>query len=261
MTALYDQIGKKYDSTRKADPEIVEEIFQLFDPVDGQKFLDVGCGTGNYTIALAEKGMNVTGLDVSLQMIETARKKMSSVEWVHGDAKHLPFSDRSFDGVLCFLAIHHIKELALFFSEAQRVLKPGGKIVIFTNSPQQFMQLWIVDYFPKMMAKAARLLFAKADVEEALLKAGFQQLSFEKFFVKKETQDAFLEIAKHYPEKCLDPNFQANVSPFVLAPDKEEVALGLKKLEQDIHSREIEKIMNRYLNPEGNFYYILGHSN
>lgn len=140
-TVLYDKIGTRYDETRKADQKIINRIYDIFDPQNSERFLDIGCGTGNYTIALARKGMNITGVDISEEMLVKARAKMESLPWVQADAKALPFPDRSFEGVLCFLAIHHIGNLLQFFNEVYRVLCPGGKFLIFTNSPNQFKQL------------------------------------------------------------------------------------------------------------------------
>jgi hypothetical protein len=51
--------------------------------------------------------------------------------------------------------------------------------------------------------------------------------------------------------------FQANTSPFALAIDKIEIDRGLKKLQQDIETKKIRTIIDRFPNPEGNFYYIL----
>lgn len=46
---IYDTIGKTYDSTRQADPEITQKLLELLCPIVGGKYLDIGCGSGNYT--------------------------------------------------------------------------------------------------------------------------------------------------------------------------------------------------------------------
>ncbi len=256
MTALYDQIGKKYDLTRQADEEIVQRLNALLDPQKGQHVLDVGCGSGNYTIALAKCGISITGLDISQEMLNKASAKEPTLTWILGDAKNLPFADNTFDGVLCFLALHHIREYMLFFREAYRVLKSNGKLLIFTDTPAQFMQLWLTDYFPKMMAQAAALLLSQKQVEEALNLVGFKQICFENYFVTANLQDAFLQKAKHHPELCLDKNFRSNTSPFALAQDQEEIQSGLERLTRDIKSNQIAKVIQRYPNSDGNFYYL-----
>ena len=63
MSALYDQIGDGYDTTRRADPAIVRRLAAYLALAPGRRYLDVGCGTGNYTAALAALGGVWHGVD------------------------------------------------------------------------------------------------------------------------------------------------------------------------------------------------------
>jgi ubiquinone/menaquinone biosynthesis C-methylase UbiE len=72
---LYDRIGEGYDTTRKADKGIVEKIRTHLDPYPGDPYLDVACGSGNYTVALADQGCSFHGIDVSEKMLCMARSK------------------------------------------------------------------------------------------------------------------------------------------------------------------------------------------
>jgi ubiquinone/menaquinone biosynthesis C-methylase UbiE len=118
-----------------------ELVFSMADIKPGEMALDAGCGTGNYTLELARRGIRVTGVDSSASMLKWARQKAFDygskvkgeglkVEFEVADALKLPFPDSSFDlvlsiGLLCFL---NDPEKALI--EMHRVLKPGGRIVI-----------------------------------------------------------------------------------------------------------------------------------
>lgn len=111
-----------------------ELVFSLIEIKHGEAALDVGCGTGNYTIELARKGAKVIGIDSSEEMVAYARikaKKANIETSFHAaDAMNLPFQDSSFDtvisnGLLCFL-----KEPEKALMEMRRVLKPGGRMVI-----------------------------------------------------------------------------------------------------------------------------------
>ena len=75
MRALYDRIGREYDATRRADPRIAQRVFSLLNPSKGGKYLDLACGTGNYTIALRNMGLMIRGMDQSELMISRARKR------------------------------------------------------------------------------------------------------------------------------------------------------------------------------------------
>lgn len=105
----------------------------------GDDVLDVACGTGNAAIPAAERGGTVTGLDITPELLEDAKKNaaQAGVEatWVEGDAEELPFDDESFDVVLstfgCMFAPRH--EVAA--AEIARVLRPGGRIAIAAWTP------------------------------------------------------------------------------------------------------------------------------
>ncbi len=74
MNAIYNTIGEKYDSTRTADPEIVSTLATLLN-IDAKKtYLDIACGTGNYTIELNKIGGNWFGFDQSQKMLHEASR-------------------------------------------------------------------------------------------------------------------------------------------------------------------------------------------
>ena len=134
--SLYDRIGGDYDIGRHADPYISQRIVSHLRPSLNGRYLDLACGTGNYTVALANHQIRLYGMDQSSQMLHVARQKDDSVAWCIGDAGTLPFRDESFDGVICVLAIHHFSKLQLVFAEVARVLS-SGSFVVFTATSEQ----------------------------------------------------------------------------------------------------------------------------
>jgi demethylmenaquinone methyltransferase/2-methoxy-6-polyprenyl-1,4-benzoquinol methylase len=98
----------------------------------GQQLLDVACGTGLVATA-AQKVLGsaetITCLDPSEGMIGVARKKLNA-RFVVGRAEHLPFPDNSFDFLTMGYALRHVTTLDEAFREYNRVLKPGGKLLI-----------------------------------------------------------------------------------------------------------------------------------
>jgi SAM-dependent methyltransferase len=101
----------------------------------GDEVLDVACGTGNAAIPAAHAGADVTGLDITPELLEIAAAREPVVRWVQGDAEALPFEDSSFDVVLsvfgCMFAAHH----SVAARELLRVLRPGGRLLVSSWTP------------------------------------------------------------------------------------------------------------------------------
>src|SRR5277367_938234 len=96
----------------------------------GDRVLDVGCGTGTLSLALAERGAKVIGLDASESYLDGARRLRShrNVSYEHGDACHLRYDDALFDACFSTLAIDVIPAVDLVAAEMRRVTRPGGVV-------------------------------------------------------------------------------------------------------------------------------------
>ena len=236
MPALYDAIGAGYGTTRRADPDIADTLARHLALRDDADYLDLACGSGNYTAALAARGGRWSGLDVSTTMLEQARHKGAAVHWLHGDAAAPPFADSRFDGVLCTLAIHHFTSLDAPFAQAHRVLRQGGRFVIFTAFAEQMRHYWLGRYFPQMMARSIEKMPAQGVVQAALHAAGFTHIETQPYFVTPQLQDLFLYAAKQRPAMVLDAAVRANISSFATLCPADELAAGLDALRADLAS-------------------------
>lgn len=120
--------------------EVGEEVVGRVGVEEGEDVLDVACGTGNAAIRAAQRGGNVTGLDIVPDLLEQGRaiaaEEGVEVEFVEGDAEALQFDDASFDVVFstfgCMFAPDHRKVAA----EIARVLRPGGRIGLCNWTPE-----------------------------------------------------------------------------------------------------------------------------
>ncbi|MFZ5967960.1 MAG: class I SAM-dependent methyltransferase [Bacillota bacterium] len=140
--AIFDKVANDYDPWyTSALGKFVDEVetqlaFSLFQPKPGMRILDVGCGTGNFSIKLAKMGCKVIGVDISEEMLAIARKKAADakldMEFHQMDVYHLDFEDNSFDGIFSMAAFEFIHDGKAAYQELFRVLNPGRKLLIGT---------------------------------------------------------------------------------------------------------------------------------
>jgi SAM-dependent methyltransferase len=96
----------------------------------GGRVLDVACGTGVLSKALAEAGAHVIGVDASEGYLEGARRRRSDpyIVYEHGDVRHMRFDDKFFDAAVSTLALDVIVEIEQVVAEMKRVTRPGGVV-------------------------------------------------------------------------------------------------------------------------------------
>lgn len=145
----YDEISRIYDDVRAGDVELINTFLEEIDLDETCNVLDIGCGTGNYTDLLQKvTHANVFGVEPSEGMIQKARQKNPEITFNVGDAASLPFDDTFFDFVYMTDVIHHVPDITVMFQEIYRVVKPGGKVCIVTQSHKQIESRPIVQFFP-----------------------------------------------------------------------------------------------------------------
>ena len=138
----------------------------------GQRVLDVACGTGALTLAVAERvapGGAVTGLDANPEMLAVARRKHAPVEWRDGRAESLPFADTSFDAVVSQFGLMFFDDRVAALREMRRVLRPGGRLAVavcdaLANSPGYAALAALLErLFGTQVANAFRAPFVLGD--------------------------------------------------------------------------------------------------
>ncbi|HVU06746.1 MAG TPA: class I SAM-dependent methyltransferase [Candidatus Paceibacterota bacterium] len=131
----YDKVVNDEDSYQSQ--VVLPYILRLITPKRGDNILDLACGQGFFSHALAAEGARVTGVDIAPELIDIARTHaMHNQEFFVSSADDLrAFRDKSFDAALCILAIQNIESMGKAFKEVARVLKTGGKFVLVLNHP------------------------------------------------------------------------------------------------------------------------------
>src|SRR3989344_662340 len=113
---LFDLIGKKYDGTRKADPNVVKSVLKLLNSSEHSIVVDIGSGTGNYAEVLAQNGFKVIAVEPS-EVMRQQGKKHPNLFWLEAFADDLPLKDNYTDGIICMAAVHHFPDRKKAFQE------------------------------------------------------------------------------------------------------------------------------------------------
>ncbi|HKO42739.1 MAG TPA: methyltransferase domain-containing protein [Pyrinomonadaceae bacterium] len=109
----------------------------------GSRVLDVACGSGNLAVPAAQKGADVTGVDIATNLVAQARERAKSeglsIQFDEGDAEQLPYEDKSFDAVVTMFGAMFAPRPELVASELIRVCKPSGRIAMANWTPSGFI--------------------------------------------------------------------------------------------------------------------------
>ena len=133
VSTRYDEIYYEKGLKQKLMEKRLDEIIAEVEPKKGEKILEIGPGSGTYTLALLEKGAEVTAIDISEDMIEICKKKVEDrgfkAEFYQGNILNIPIQDETMDKAIAIGIMTHLPEkkmLADAVKEMLRTLKRGG---------------------------------------------------------------------------------------------------------------------------------------
>lgn len=139
VNQMFETIAPRYDFitvflSLGMDRGWKRTLIEMLDLKGDEKALDLACGTGDITFALAERlgrGQAI-GIDITQGMVDIAESKrkaksVANVVFQRGDIMSLPFADASFDHITCGYALRNVPDVELALIEIKRLLKPGGR--------------------------------------------------------------------------------------------------------------------------------------
>lgn len=172
VSKMFDNIAPSYDLLNRLlslgiDRSWRKKAIRLLDPAKAKTVLDVATGTADVAIEIARqlKPEKIIGVDIAQQMLEIGREKVSKrglaevIELQLGDSENLPFESNTFDAITVAFGVRNFEDLGKGLSEMQRVLKPGGKLVVLEFSRPRifpFKQLFNL-YFRYLLPLIGRL--------------------------------------------------------------------------------------------------------
>src|SRR3972149_8548562 len=173
---VFDILAPFYDIVAMPLSRLRGRVVDFTGAEKGSKILDVATGTGKQAFPFAEKGYDVTGIDLSEAMLKVTNKKnrYKNVNFQVTDATNLPFEDYSFDVASVSFALHDmpltIREKVL--KEMVRVTKPEGMIVIVDYAlPRNRIGRFLIYHFVRLYERESYLRFIKSDLEALLRKS------------------------------------------------------------------------------------------
>jgi SAM-dependent methyltransferase len=168
-------------------------ILGLLEQAKPRKILDYGCGAGWLSKILISKGYDVTGIDASRALIESAVKSMGEGRFVVGDCHHLPFADATFDCIIGSGVLHHL-ETAPALAECRRVASPGGVLVLM--DPNQLNPIAALARQVIRHRTKGERPFHPTRLKKALAAAGWDCLQFRILFPYSFSLSYLLKILR-----------------------------------------------------------------
>jgi ubiquinone/menaquinone biosynthesis C-methylase UbiE len=172
-----------YDLARSHTPEVLNLWMSTIASCVGQDsigtVLDLGCGTGRFSQALASRfAASVIGVDLSTKMLEQAQAKPhgSRVRYTMGRGEEIPLLSRSVDLVFMSMVFHHFKSPALVARECSRVLRDGGLVFLRAGTLEQVSLYPYVPFFPGSVPIMERTLVANQVVRDTFESAGLRTM-------------------------------------------------------------------------------------
>ncbi|GAA3519238.1 hypothetical protein GCM10022393_36740 [Aquimarina addita] len=257
MPEKYDTIGRGYNTTRKADPYLFSQLYALLNPSKNGTYVDIGCGTGNYTKQFAKKGYSFIGIDPSKKMLQRAAFDKNSVQWKIGNAENLNLPSGSIDGIIASLTLNHWSNLNTSFASLSRILKQEARIIIFTATPEQMKGYWLNHYFPKMLEDSIQQMPSLSIINKHLSTNGLMIEQTKKYEIKSDLKDLFLYAGKNNPVLYLKSKVRQGISSFSSLANAPEVEKGLKTLKADINSGKINRIIKSYEHTRGYYLFLI----
>lgn len=240
VTSHFSAIAAQYRGLRITDEAPIIRIVESLSGIETIRAANVGCGAGRYDLRLFRHPglrLRLYCIDTNTNMLRNLRRYLLNHGFrsfcpLHADASSLPLRTDSLDAVLTFNAVHHFR-VCEFLREAVRVLKPGGRLFIYTRlRSQNRRNIWGI-HFPSFWRKETRL-FEKGELET--LVEGVSGLTLESVdFFRYQRVSSLVQLLEnvrrhHYSTFCL-------YSP-------EELARALTRFDDSLrqHYRDLTRI-------------------
>lgn len=238
-TIDYDSWAEKYDQTRGVSPSVLSLMLKALGPPGGRRLLDIGAGTGNYTVALRDAGFHALPCDPSAGMARRAASKLDAAVLANGQA--LPFEDASFDCAVAVKVLNHVPDRLAFAREARRIIG-AGPLVLVHATKETIAGNWISHYVPSLLT--SERFEPEAATVAYLKQAGFREVAISHIRYQ-DMADGSAQALKHFPDTFLTDERIMNTSLFSRLPEAHRCE-ALAAIRRDHASGRLRELTLQY---------------
>jgi len=196
----FTKIAQDYDKGRSGEDVMfwAGETKELCCLDEESIILDMGCGTGVYTVGLVDYTSATTcGLDPSVGMLSQAKEKTRFIHWFNAVGERLPIRSGVFDCIFSSQVWHHITEKQYTANEFGRTLNIDGTVVIRTISHEQLRRKVVFEFFPEIMENQLGIYPSNEEFSRYFSEAGFTSINFQAYeLVRYQEASLFIEVAQ-----------------------------------------------------------------
>jgi len=193
LAAKYHELFKDEMSQKEYDRKLLDNFSQYFKP--DSIIHDVGCGpSGHIGKYLFDKGLNVSGIDISEKCVDIAKSYNQDMTFIKMDMMNLQINDQSIDGIISFYSIIHTPKYYIdkIFLEFKRVLKKGGKVLLAVKEGEK-------EGFENNILNSNTSIYFSY----------FKKQEIETYFIANGFKILFLECRKPYADEIAIPRIYA----------------------------------------------------
>ena len=209
---MFDGISKDYDLLNRVisggiDVRWRKNVVSYLVPEKPKKILDIATGTADLAIELTKTNAEeIVGLDISPGMLEIGKQKVASkgmdkvIKMVIGDSEKLDYNDAYFDAITVAFGVRNFENLDKGLQEINRVLRPGGNLVILeTAVPTSFPMKQFYGFYTQKVLPILGSLFSKDKAAYRYLSDSAAAFPFGKVFNNILLKNGFIEV-KDFPQ-------------------------------------------------------------
>ena len=223
----FDLIADGYNNYHSAHNNFCQIISNHFEIQNDTTLIDIGCGTGNETINLFQSfKCRIIGIEPACEMVKIGKINEVKIDWKVGSAEDLPFKNNSVDIITSFFSIHHFDSIDLSFQEFNRVLKPNGKIFIFSISHSQMRSSLEYKFFPDLLYADLMRVPSIYSLNEKLSTYNFATTVIVTDYELRKVDKLYLEMVKNQYRSGLR------------LLNQEQLKLGIELIEKSIIKNE-----------------------